>query len=368
MTRERKPGTYGDAGVKTGQEAGLEALVRMLEPTQSLREGRTGSSVLPIGYFANVVDIGHGLGLALTTDGVGTKILVAEMIGRYETIGIDCVAMNVNDVICVGAEPITMLDYLAVEEARADVLEAVGRGLAAGAAQAGVNIVGGELSQMAEVIKGHGKGTGLDLVGMCAGLVKLDEINIGQEVAPGDLLVGLASSGIHSNGLTLARRVLFEGARMKPTERAEELGRSVGEELLEPTRIYVRVIRELMAEGVPLKAMVHITGDGLLNLLRIQPAVSFRIEELPEVQPIFRMIQRMGEISDEEMYRVFNMGVGFCVVLPPRPGLVDRVAGLCGRHGIETTKLGEVTEGPERRIRIEPLGLVGEGDRFTRMG
>jgi len=367
MSEAKRTATYGDAGVKTGQESGLQALLKALVPTAAQRSGRTGRSILPIGYFANVVDLGGGMGLALSTDGVGTKVLVAEMVGKYDTIGIDCVAMNVNDVICVGAEPITMLDYLAVERSDPAVLEAIGRGLAEGAAQAGVNIVGGEFSQMGDVIKGHGEGTGIDLVGMCVGLVELSKVNIGQDVIPGDRLIGLASSGIHSNGLTLARRVLFDDAGLDPAAPAPGLDRPVGEELLEPTRIYVRAVRALWEAGVETKALAHITGDGLLNLCRIEPALSYRIHTLPEPQPIFGMIQRLGNVTDEEMYRVFNMGVGFCVVVPPDPGSTSRVREVCGEAGIETTIMGEVIDDPDRKVILEPRRLVGQGDAFRKM-
>jgi len=363
---QKKPATYGEAGVRTNLEAGLDALLRWVAPTEALRAGRTGRSVLPIGYYANVVDIGHGMGLALTTDGVGTKVLVAEMIGAYDTIGIDCVAMNVNDVICVGAEPVSMLDYLAVEEPRPEVLGAIGRGLAAGAEQAGVNIVGGELSQMGEVIRGHGRGSGIDLVGMCAGLVPIEDVNVGQNVRPGDAIVALASSGIHSNGLTLARKVLFDTAGLKPTDRPADLGRTVGEELLEPTRIYVKCVRALAEAGVPLRAMLHITGDGLLNMRRIQPDVSFRVHTLPEPQPIFRMIQSLGGIEDAEMFRVFNMGIGFCVIVPADGAVIARVAETCRAAGIATTVIGEVIADPSRKVVVEPKKIVNEGDFFRR--
>jgi phosphoribosylformylglycinamidine cyclo-ligase len=364
MSRSDEGATYGAAGVKTNQEAGLEALLRWVAPTARLRAGRTGRSVLPIGYFANVVEIGGGVGLALTTDGVGTKVLVAEMIGRYDTLGIDCVAMNVNDVICVGAEPVAMLDYLAVESARPEILEAIGKGLAEGAAQADVAIVGGELSQMAEVIKGRAPGAGIDLVGMCAGLVGLDKVNVGRDVRPGDAVVGLASTGVHSNGLTLARRVLFEDAGLAPEDRPADIGRSLGEELLEPTRIYVRVVRALADGGVPLKAMIHVTSDGLLNLTRIEPGVSFRIHTLPETPPIFRLIQALGHVADAEMFRVFNMGIGFCVVVPPDGAVVSRAAEICRAHGVGSAVIGEVTADPARRVLLEPRRLVGEGDYF----
>jgi len=365
MSKPKQPATYGGAGVKTNQEAGLDALLRWVGPTEGLRKGKLGRSALPIGYFANVVEIGHGTGLALTTDGVGTKVIVAEMLGRYDTIGIDCVAMNVNDVICVGAEPMSMLDYLAVEEARPEVLEAIGKGLAAGAEQAGVNIVGGELSQISEIIRGHGPGGGVDLVGMCAGIVPIDRINVGRAVRPGDAIMGLASSGIHSNGLTLARRVLFDQAGLKHAERAADLGRTIGEELLEPTRIYVKVIRALGEAGIDLRAMLHITSDGLLNLCRIEPAVSFRIDALPEPQPIFRMIQRLGSVSDEEMFRVFNMGIGFCVIVPDDAATIVRAAEICRKEGSPAMKIGTVVADPSRKVFIEPRKIVGEGDYFT---
>jgi len=364
MSEKKKPATYGAAGVKTNQEAGLDALLRWVAPTEALRKGRLGRSALPIGYFANVVDIGHGMGLALTTDGVGTKVLVAQMMGRYDTIGIDCVAMNVNDVICVGAEPISMLDYLAVEEARPEVLEAIGKGLAEGARQAGVNIVGGELSQISEIIRGHEAGGGVDLAGMCVGLVPLDRINVGQSVRVGDAILGLASSGIHSNGLTLARRVLLEDGGRRISEKPPELGRTIGDELLEPTRIYVSVVRALAEAGVVLKAMTHITSDGLLNLCRIEPAVSFRIRTLPVPQPIFPMIQRLGSITDEEMFRVFNMGIGFCVILPDEPAMIAKAIEICRGEGIAALRIGDVVADPARRVHVEPRRIVGEGDYF----
>jgi phosphoribosylformylglycinamidine cyclo-ligase len=363
-TERRRPPTYADAGVKTAHEAGLGALLSRVTPTAALREGRTGRSVLPIGYFASVVDIGNGIGLALTTDGVGTKVLVAEMLGRYDTLGIDCVAMNVNDVICVGAEPVVMLDYLAIEESNPEILDALGRGLAEGARQAGVAIVGGELSQMKEVIRGHGPGTGVDLVGMCAGLIPLEEVNTGKEVRTGDAIVGLASTGVHSNGLSLARRVLFDRAGLKPEERHPDLGRSVGEELLEPTRIYVKTIAALKEAGLPLHAMAHITGDGLLNLRRIEPALSFRIQALPDPPPIFPLIQRLGEVPDAEMFRVFNMGVGFCVIVPGDAATVDRVVEICAAQSVPASRIGEVIDDPARRIFVEPKNLIGEGEEF----
>lgn len=365
---DKKGTAYRDVGVQTAQELGLEAtLLKWVRATEDFRRGKqAGRSALDIGYFANVIDIGHGVGLAITTDGVGTKVLVAEMLGRYDTIGIDCVAMNVNDIICVGAEPLSMVDYIGVEKATPEVLDAIGRGLYEGAKRAGINIVGGETSQMSEVIHGAKEGGGLDLVGMCVGLVAIDTINVGQKVTPGDLIIGLRSSGIHSNGLTLARKLLFEAGHLKPDSYLPELGRTVGEELLEPTRIYVPVVMELL-QRVPIKALINVTGDGFLNLTRIRPAVGFRIKNLPDPQPIFKLIQEVGNVPDREMYHIFNMGIGFCVIVPNDREVLNAVHKVAYAHKVDSFEIGEVVEDPDRRVFIPEKDLVGQGDRFMDM-
>ncbi len=356
---------YQEAGVLTNTELGLEGLLRWVRKTEEHRVGRTGRSALDVGYFANVVDIGHGLGLAMSTDGVGSKILVAEMLGRYDTIGIDCVAMNVNDVICVGAEPVSMLDYIGIENATPAVLEAIARGLYEGARQARVNIVGGEISQIPEIIQGVRKGDGLDLIGMCVGLVPIDKVNVGQDVAPGDVVIGIESSGIHSNGLSLARRVFFDIAGFSPDRHVDELGRSVGEELLEPTHIYVREVMDLLQQGLPIHALVNITSDGLFNLTRIKPAVGFMIDRLPKPQPVFETTQRLGRIPDAEMYRVFNMGIGFCVVVPDDPVTLSAVEETMRRHDVRSFPIGRVVDDRERHVWVPEKRLVGKGDTFV---
>ena len=197
------------------------------------------------------------------------------MTGRYDTVGIDCVAMNVNDLICVGARPITLVDYVAVERAEPAMLTALGAGLAEGARQAGVSIAGGEIAAMRDVIKGAVPDAGFDLAGTAVGRVALDAVNTGAHVRPGDSIVGMASSGIHSNGLTLARRVFFETAGLTVADYVDDLGETVGEALLRPTHIYVREALDLLAE-VPVHALVHITGDGFLNLTRIEARVGMK--------------------------------------------------------------------------------------------
>ncbi|MEJ7716194.1 MAG: AIR synthase related protein [Thermoleophilaceae bacterium] len=212
---------YARAGVDTGQAGrGVAALVDVL---RTIDTGRPSRAVLGSGHYANVLRLAGDTGLALSTDGVGTKLIVAEQLGRYDTVGIDCIAMNVNDVICVGADPIAVLDYVAVEEADPELLAAVGRGLKAGAQDAGVEIPGGELAVVPELIRGHPSPGGIDLVGMCVGLVEIPRMVTGAAARAGDAIVGLPSSGVHSNGFTLARSALGDLA-----EQPGELGRPDG--------------------------------------------------------------------------------------------------------------------------------------------
>lgn len=358
--RRDEPLTYAASGVVTAGEplAGLLAWVRR---TLGNRTG-VGAPVLGIGHYANVLRLTDELGLAISTDSVGSKVLVAEMLGRYDGLGIDVIGMNANDVLCVGAEPLALVDYVAVQEARPPVLEQIGRGLFEGARQANITIPGGELAQLPEVVRGHRPGEGLDLVGTCVGLARLDRLIVGQALAPGDVVIGLASSGIHSNGLTLARRVLFEVAGYRPEQHVDDFGRPAGEELLEPTRIYVRPVWQMLEEGLPIHGLYHITGDGLLNLNRGEAAVGFHLEWLPEPAPIFQVIARAGRIPIAEMYRVFNMGVGFCVVA--EESAAPRVLELAAAHGIPGWILGRAVSDVRKRVRLRPVQLVGEGEAF----
>ncbi len=353
--------TYAEAGVVAAGKP-LSGLLSWVNRTLPFRRG-VGEPLLGIGYYANVLRLTDTLGLAISTDGVGTKILVAEMLGKYDTLGIDCIAMNANDVICVGAEPLAMVDYLAVQEARPDVLEQIGRGLHAGAELANITIPGGELAQIREMIQGLEPGGGIDLMGTCVGVVELDRMILGQEMAPGDVVVGLGSSGVHSNGLTLARRALFEAAGYRADQHVEDLGCTAGEALLEPTRIYVRPVWQMIAEGLPVRSLYHITGDGLLNLTRGERPLGFDLEWLPEPQPVFQVIARAAGVDPAEMYRVFNMGVGFCVVVPE--SAVERVRAIAGEYGMDAWRLGQVVEDARKRVWLRSLGLVGEGEEFA---
>jgi phosphoribosylformylglycinamidine cyclo-ligase len=357
------PSPYGAAGVDIERAdsalARLAAHVRTTWPAA----GALGAVQLDLGYYANVVDLGSGMGLALTTDGVGSKVLVAQLVGRYDTVGIDCVAMNVNDLLCVGARPLSLVDYLAVQDADPAMLAEIAKGLAEGARLAGVSIPGGEIAQLPEIVVGTRPGTGFDLAAAAVGLVPLDRLIVGRDIAAGDILVGVASNGIHSNGLTLARNVLFEQQGYSVDTVLPELGHSLGEELLRPTHIYVREVLAVLDQGIPVRAMMHITGDGFLNLARIASEHGFVIDALPPLPPIFALIQRLGTIPDDEMYRVFNMGVGFCLVVPP--DAVDQTIAILRAHGREAQPIGHAVPDPQRRIRIAPAGLVSEGKRFV---
>lgn len=293
---------YERAGVS---QAGADrAVAGLVEVLRSIDPGRPSLQAIGPGHYASVLRIADGVGLALCTDGVGTKLVTAAQAGRWETVGIDCVAMNVNDLICVGAEPIAMLDYIAVPRIEEAQLRAVAEGLRAGAERAGIEIPGGELAQVGELVEG------LDIVGTAVGLVALDSIVTGARVEPGDTVIGLPSSGLHANGYTLARRAL-DGVPLGD----ERLGRPLVDLLLEPTEIYVRPALELLRSAVDVRGLAHITGGGLENLLRLEARVGFEIDEPLPVPPVFRLVQELGEVSEEEMWEVFNMGCGLCCVV-----------------------------------------------------
>ncbi len=338
---------YARAGVDTGQAGrGVAALVDVL---RTIDTGAPSRAVLGSGHYANVLRLAGDTGLALSTDGVGTKLIVAEQLGRYETVGIDCIAMNVNDVICVGADPIAVLDYVAVEEADPALLAAVGQGLKAGAEAAGVEIPGGELAVVPELIRGHPSPGGIDLVGMCVGLVEIPRMVTGTAVRPGNAIIGLPASGVHSNGFTLARSA-FDDLAERPAELG---GRTIGEALLEPTVIYVRAVRALLESDLDTRGLAHITGDGLLNLLRLEAEVGYRIDAPLPVPSIFDLIAAGSDTGAAEMHEVFNMGCGFCVVVPAEQA--EEAIALLDSHHPGAAAIGTVTD------HAGVVGLPGEG-------
>jgi phosphoribosylformylglycinamidine cyclo-ligase len=249
-----------------------------------------------------------------------------------------------------------MVDYIGIEHADAEMLGAIAVGLAAGAKLAGISISGGEISQLKDVI------SGFDLIGMAVGIVPLDRIVTGRDLVPGDVIIGIESNGIHSNGLTLARHAFFERARLPIGHVLPELGLPLGEELLRPTLIYVPEILEIIDRVPGVKALVNITGDGLLNLPRVDAKIGFEIDNMPPASPIFRSIQQYGEVSRAEMFEVYNMGIGFCVLAPEKDR--DTVLSILQRRGRHAQIIGRVIEDDSKGVYLPREGLVGHGKKF----
>jgi phosphoribosylformylglycinamidine cyclo-ligase len=349
-------GAYARAGVD--QSRAGNAVTALVEVLRGIQTGRDSRAVLAPGHYANVLRLDGKTGLALSTDGVGTKVVVAEQLRRFDTVGIDCIAMNVNDVICVGADPVALLDYIAVEDADPEMLEQIGFGLRRGAEEAQVEIPGGELAVLPELIKGHPSPHGFDLLGFCVGLVELGSLVTGSKIEPGDAIVGLPSSGVHSNGLTLAREALPDLLEAPPVLD----GATVGETLLEPTVIYVRAVRALLESDVDVRGLAHITGEGLLNLLRLDAAVGYRIDDPLPVPPVFELIAERGRVPPPELHEVFNMGCGFCCVVPEDEA--ETAVELLAGHHPGAAVIGHATH-TAGVVELPGLGLMGRRDGFA---
>jgi len=345
---------YKQTGVDTAEaDAGLDHIIKRVQGTWPKRG--VGRVVLPIGYFANVIEL-DGAGIALCTDGVGSKTIIATMMQKYDTIGIDCIAMNVNDMICVGATPLSLVDYIAIERADASMLDAIGAGLCAGAKMANISISGGETAQLKDIVKGF------DLVGMAVGRVDVDKVIYGKEVAEGDVVIGVRSNGVHSNGLSLARKAFFENHSYRVDHKFDELDVTLGEELLRPTDIYVPEAMEILRRVKGVKALINVTSDGLLNLARVEAQVGFEIDRLFEPNPIFPLIQRHADVADYEMFEVFNMGTGFCYVVDPKDEALT--ISILKRHSREAQRIGYAVSDPKRHVRIHERNLLGYHKTF----
>lgn len=292
--------SYREAGVDIDLEASaVKALV------EQLTFRRQGSFAMHggVGHFAGLIEFGD-LVLALAVDGVGTKMLIADLMQNWTTVGIDCMAMNVNDLYVMNMEPVAFVDYIATDALSVEKMAQIGAGLNRGAELANLNIIGGETATLRGLVNG------LDLAGTCLGVQRKDRIVTGEAIVPGDCIIGVPSSGIHSNGLTLARKLVEEHASFE--ERLPG-GRTFGEELLTPTRIYAEALQ--VAAAAEVHGMCHITGGGLRNLTRLG-AVGFSITDPLPPQPIFTWMAEAGGVAMEEMYRTFNMGMGYVFVVP----------------------------------------------------
>lgn len=316
---------YAEAGVDIDEEA--EFVEALRSQIKGVRTG-LGTPIQLQGGYAGIVDLGDKV-MALSVDGVGTKLLVADALRDYSTVGIDCVAMNANDVVCSGIEPVTFVDYVAVESHDRSVAEGLGEGLQRGCEQANVELVAGETATLPEMVNG------VDLVGTCIGYGDRDDL-VRDGAEPGDALVGLASSGVHSNGLTLARKAV-ETAGGLSAELPD--GTPAGEALLEPTTIYVEPVLRCLRDGAA-RAAAHITGGGLLNLERLGD-YAYRITNPVQPHPIFDFIQEAGEVSEKEMYRTFNMGTGMILSTDTPDDAIE----IAEEAGHDAFVIGRVTEG-----------------------
>ena len=286
------------------------------------------------------------------TDGVGTKLKVAFLMDRHDTVGIDLVAMCVNDVVVSGAEPLFFLDYLATGKLAVPKAEAILRGIADGCRQAGCSLIGGETAEMPSM---YAEGE-YDLAGFAVGVVDRSKIIDGKDIVPGDLLVGLASTGLHSNGYSLARRVLLEDGGLTVKSRISDLDQPLGEVLLTPTRIYAKQILALAAD-YPIKGLAHITGGGLSeNLPRILPkGCRARVHRGAwPVPPIFQVLRKMGKVDDEELYRVFNMGIGLALVVSANH--VEKLIARAAELGDRGYRIGEIVASEPDGKRVEYVG------------
>ncbi|NYT19402.1 MAG: phosphoribosylformylglycinamidine cyclo-ligase [Methanosarcinales archaeon] len=295
--------TYADSGVDIEKE---ESTIKALTSGMTYRREGLGAPLTDIGHYAGLIEFGE-YALAMATDGVGSKVLIANEMKRWNTVGIDCIAMNVNDLLAIGAEPISFVDYLALEEHTDEFARQIGEGLTKGAEISKMTIVGGETATLPEIINGF------DLAGTCLGMVKKDEVITGEKVQLGDVLVGIPSSGVHSNGYTLVRNIVEQSGYSYQDKFPYNPETTIGDELLIPTRIYMEVldvIKECDVHG-----LAHITGSGLLKLKRVTD-LGFDFTDPIEPNDIFKFLQEEGNVDELEMYRTFNMGMGFLIILP----------------------------------------------------
>jgi phosphoribosylformylglycinamidine cyclo-ligase len=294
--------TYAKSGVNIEKEN--KAIAALAEQLTYKRTGM-GAPMTEVGHYAGLIEFGE-YALALTTDGVGSKVIIANEMKRWNTIGIDCIAMNVNDLLAMGIEPLAFVDYIAISEPDDEIMRQIGEGFAKGAEMSRMTIIGGETATLPDVIKGF------DLAGTCLGMVKKDRIITGEHIKPGDAVVGLPSSGVHSNGYSLVRKIINDSGYHYTNPFPYNTDTTIGDELLIPTMIYMEVLDAV--NSFDIHGLAHITGSGLMKLHRVTK-FGFDISNPLPPQPIFRFLQEEGEVEDLEMHKTFNMGMGFVVVL-----------------------------------------------------
>ncbi len=352
--------TYANAGVNREQRHESKKALKALE--QTYKHSRYGAVVhLP---YSNIFPFTKNTYLDLTIEGVGTKVLIAQLAEKYDTIGVDAVAMAVNDVIRSGATPLAISDNIHAQASNPQLVKAWLEGIAKGAEESECPVVSGEIGDVAEIIKGTAEGAGFDMVVAAIGQVAEPEIITGKGIKAGDAIIGLKSSGLHSNGISLARKILFQqwGGKYEPHAIPDGLKREIGLEALEPTRIYVTPFLNA-AKTVKVKAAVHITGDAYLkfnNLTRFSPGIGFEFNNF-KPQPIFGLIQKTAQnlgltITDEEMFKTFNMGWGFAIIVDKTD--TDKALDALEKANAEPEVIGKVTGTPQVTIRHKNTKLV----------
>ena len=323
--------TYKKAGVDISKiKQSQKAIGKLITSTHKLQ--KKAKIAHGFGHYAGIVEIPGGKMLATHTDGVGTKVVISNLMKKYNTIGIDCVAMNVNDIICIGATPISFVDYIAANKNDVPKFKKIVEGLVTGAKKSAMPIVGGETAIMPDVIEGEG--FAYDLAGMVVGLVEKKDLVLGNKIKTGDVIIGANSTGIHSNGYSLARKALLKKYSIK--DKIKGVG-VIGDALLKPTEIYTNPVLE-MVQKCKINGLAHITGGAFTKLLRLKNT-GYQIDSLPKIPPIMELIQEQG-VKNEEMYKTFNMGVGFCVVAPKSQA--TKIISMFKKHKITSQQIGQI--------------------------
>jgi phosphoribosylformylglycinamidine cyclo-ligase len=307
----------------------------------------SGKVISGFGHYAGLIDIGSKV-LALHSDGVGTKLMVAQMMRRFDSIGIDCIAMNVNDIICVGAYPLAFIDYIALKSTNNHLVQEITKGLVKGAKQSDMAIIGGETAVLPDLIDGISKNA-FDLAGTVLGVTDKANLVLGDKIKGGDIILGVESSGLHSNGYTLARKVLL--SKYSIDDAAPYLINSVGEELLVPTVIYAKPVMSILKQKhISVHGFSHITGGSFTKLTRLNKKVDYKLDNLPVTHGIFKQIQVDGHIKTKEMYRTFNMGIGFCIMLPKHS--VDPVISIFEKYNMTCSQIGIIGDKKNKNGRV----------------
>ncbi len=339
MPSEDKPTKYKDVGIDIKKIKKIQNQIgKSIEQTYQYLD--LGKVILGFGHYAGLIEIGDNV-MAIHTDGVGTKILIAQLMEKYDTIGIDCIAMNVNDIICVGSKPLGYLSYVALQNTNDLLLKELTKGLVKGAKLSNIAIVGGETAILPDIITGKGKGYNFDLAGMIFGIINdKKKIILGNKIKSGDIILGIHSTGLHSNGYTLARKVLLEKYLIddKPTY----LDTNIGNELLKPTAIYSKTILKLIDQfdTSVIHGLSHITGGAFTKLNRLNSGVDYILDNLPQIKGIFKQIMIDGKINVIEMYKTFNMGIGFCIIVSKDE--VENIVDLINKDNMQCQVIGKI--------------------------